>query len=68
MKLETIVTQTTEVFIEGNNVSAIVNPWANCEGVTFMLHGKDLSIRLAASLRWEELDMLLVALQAARAA
>ena len=67
MKLETIVTKTTEVFIEGDNVSVTVNPWANCEGVSFMLHGKDAAIRLAASLRWEELDILLVALQAARA-
>lgn len=70
MKLETFITETKEIFVEGNGFSVTANPWANCEGVSVMLHGdgKDMPIRAAFSLRWEELDALMVALAAARAA
>jgi hypothetical protein len=67
MKLDTFKTTTTEIFVEGHGVTVTANPWSNCEGVSFMLHGKDGAIRLAGTLRWEELDVLMVALTAARA-
>jgi hypothetical protein len=68
MKLETFRSPTTEIFVEGTDVTATANPWANCEGLSFMLHGKDAAIKVAGSLRWEELDVLLIALTAARGA
>ena len=68
MKMETIKSQTTEVFVEGSEVNVTCNPWANCEGVNLMVHGKDLSLRMAGAFRWEELDAILVALTAARTA
>lgn len=70
MKLETFISQTKEIFVEGNGFNVTANPWANCEGVNVMIHGngKDIPIRAAFSLRWEELDTLMVALAAARAA
>ncbi len=70
MKLETFTNQTTEVFVDGNGISVTANPWANCGGVNVMIHstGQGMPIRAAFSLRWEELDALMVALTAARAA
>lgn len=67
MKMETFHAATTEVLVDGGGITVTVNPWANLEGVSFMVHGKDLAVRCASSLRWEELDVLLVALTAARA-
>lgn len=67
MKLETIKTQTTEVFVSGNGINVTCNPWANHEGVNVMVHGDhSLALRAAMSLRWEEMDTLIVALTAAR--
>ncbi len=68
MKLESFKAPTTEVFVTGNGVSVTANPWANCEGLSVMIHseGEGLPIRAAFSLRWEELDVLMVALTAAR--
>ena len=70
MKLETFKTKTTEIFVTGNGVAVTVNPWSNHEGANFMIHSRDagMAIRCAGSFRWEELDVLLVALNAARAA
>lgn len=70
MKLETFTSETKEIFVSGNGLSVTANPWANHEGLSVMLHseGKDMPIRAAFSLRWEELDALMVALSAARAA
>ena len=67
MKLEAFKQQTSEIFVQGNGVQVTATPWANVEGVNVMIHGKDLAIRAAMSLRWEEMDVLLVALNAARA-
>ena len=69
MKLETYKQPTTEVFVEGKGFNVCAYRWANCEGISVMLHGdgKDLPLRAAFSLRWEELDVLMVALAAARA-
>lgn len=70
MKLETFIAETKEVFVEGKGLSVSAYPWANLEGVSVLLHseGKDMPIRAAFSLRWEELDALMVALAAVRAA
>ena len=68
MKLETFRSPTTEIFLEADGISVTANPWANGEGINFMLHGKDAAIRVAGSLRWEELDALLITLTAARGA
>ena len=68
MKLETFKANTTEVFVTGNDVSVTCNPWANFEGVSVMIHGKDMTQRAAFALRWEELDVLMVAMTAARSA
>lgn len=68
MNLEAMKSTTTEIFVTGNGVSVTANPWANCEGLSVMIHseGAGLPIRAAFSLRWEELDVLNVALAAAR--
>ncbi|MDP1543173.1 MAG: hypothetical protein Q8L99_08490 [Polycyclovorans sp.] len=70
MKLETHISQTTEVFVTGDGISVTANPWANHEGLSVMIHGegKHMPIRAAFSLRWEEMDALIVAMTAARAA
>lgn len=67
MKLETFKSHTTEVYLEFDGGSVTVNPWANCEGANIMVHGKDLSLRMAGALRWEEIDAIIMALTAARA-
>lgn len=70
MKLETFKTDTKETFVSGNGISVTVYQWGNLEGCSFMIHqdGQIMPLRCAASLRWEELDTLLVALTAARSA
>lgn len=68
VKMQCFKNDCKEVFVEGHGISVTVNTWANMEGVSFMLHGKDMGIRTAASMRWEELDVLLCALVAARGA
>lgn len=67
MKLETIKSQTTEIYLEFDGGSVTVNPWANCEGASIMVHGNNLSLRMAGAFRWEEIDAIIVALTAARA-
>jgi hypothetical protein len=68
MKLDTFKTNTKETYVTGNGISVTVYEWGNLEGCSFMIHqdGKTMPLRCAASLRWEELDTLLVALTAAR--
>jgi len=70
MKLQTFKTDTKETFVSGNGISVTVYQWGNLEGCSFMIHqdGEHQPLRCAASLRWEELDTLLVALTAARSA
>lgn len=69
MKLEKFKTQTEEtvVELEKGQLMISVSQWGNMEGVNLMMTGKDLSLRLAAALAWEEIDGLIVALSAARA-
>lgn len=71
MKLEAFKDSTYETFVEGHDVTATVHAWSNGEGANVMLHGKGdggLALRAAFAGRWEELDVLLVALTAARSA
>ena len=68
MKLETIITPSKEIFVAGEDVTATVNTWSNCEGINLMLTGKNLDLRMCGALRWEDIDVLLIALTAARAA
>lgn len=70
MKLETLITNSKEIFLEAYSVTVAVNVWANCEGASLMVHGKgpDLPLRMAGAFRWEEIDAILVALAAARSA
>ncbi|WP_157266510.1 hypothetical protein [Azohydromonas aeria] len=69
VSLETIKTPTTEVFVQGREGFAVVTTnWSNHEGVNVIATGKDCAVRFAASLRHEEVDALMLALQAARAA
>ena len=69
MKLEKFKTQTEETVVELEKGQLVisVSQWGNMEGVNLMMTGKDLSLRLAAALTWEELDGIVVALSAARA-
>jgi hypothetical protein len=71
MKLETYTAETKEIFTEGHGINVTCNPWHNLEGCSIMVHSKadgGLALRMAGAFRWEELDVLLVALAAARAA
>lgn len=68
MKLESIKSTTKEIFLEGNGIHVAIYPWGNQEGCSFLVHGdgKEMPLRFAASLRWEELDIVLTALTLAR--
>lgn len=70
MKLETFTTDCKEIFLDAGKITVTVNTWANYEGASLMVHGKgpELPLRMAGAFRWEELDAILVALAAARAA
>lgn len=67
MKLETLSSTNKEIFLDAGDFSVTVNTWANHEGASLMVHGKDLQLRMAGAFRWEEIDAILVALAAARA-
>lgn len=68
MNLKTIKTDCKEIFVESDELQVTVNTWSNLEGANLMVHGKDCSIRMAGAFRWEEMDVILVALAAARSA
>ena len=65
MKLETIKTPTTEVYVQKGDTTITVTQWGNCEGVNIMVTGKDLSLRMSCAMTWEEIAALQVALAAA---
>lgn len=44
-----------------------VTEWASMEGATVMAETPEGIVRMAASLRWEDIDALIVALASARA-
>lgn len=69
MDISTFKQQTTEIFVEGNGVTVTVNPWGNLEGLNFMVFddkSKGAGIRCCGSFTWEESDILVMALTAAR--
>lgn len=68
MKLESIKTNTTETFLEGQGITVSVYKWGNLEGCSFLVHGagEGSPIQLAGSFRWEELDVIISALTIAR--
>ena len=70
MKLETFKSESKEIFLDAGNMSVTINTWANCEGASLMVHGNgpELPLRMAGAFRWEELDAIMVAMAAARAA
>ena len=70
MKLETFKSPSTEVFLDAGKMTVTVNVWSNGEGASLMVHGAgpELPLRMAGAFRWEEIDAILVALAAARAA
>ena len=65
MKLETIKTPTTEVFVQQGDTTITVTQWGNMEDANIMVTGKDLSLRMACAMTWEEIAALQVALAAA---
>ena len=65
MKLETIKTPTTEVFVQQGDTTITVTQWGNMEGVNIMVTGKDLAIRMSCAMTWQEIAALQVALAAA---
>ena len=70
MKLETFKAPSVETWLEFDGGSVTVTSWGNHEGASLMVHGKgpELPLRMAGAFRWEEIDAILVALAAARAA
>ena len=65
MKLETIKTPTTEVYVQQGDTTITVTQWGNMEGVNIMVTGKDLAMRMSCAMTWEEVSALQVALAAA---
>ena len=65
MKLETIKTPTTEVFVQHGDTTITVTQWGNMEGANIMVTGKDLSLRMSCAMTWAEVAALQVALAAA---
>lgn len=66
-KIETFVTRTSEVFATGSGISISATPWGNHEGLSYIINDDKGGMRTAASMRWEELDVMLAALSMARA-
>ena len=65
MKLETIKTPTTEVYVQQGDTTITVTQWGNMEGANIMVTGKDLAMRMSCAMTWEEISALQVALAAA---
>ena len=65
MKLETIKTPTTEVYVEQGDTTITVTQGGNMEGANIMVTNRDLAIRMSCAMTWEEIAALQVALAAA---
>lgn len=48
------------------STSITINPWYNGNGVSLMIHGKDLGLQLSGAMTWETVDLLIAALMQAR--
>ena len=70
MKLETMKSDSKEIFLDAGKMTVTINTWSNHEGATIMVHGAgpELPLRMAGAFRWEEMDAIFIALAAARAA
>jgi hypothetical protein len=68
MKATTFRQTVPNVYIEGEKVCVDATVWASLEGVNVMMTAKgDQAVKMAASLTWEEVNLLMVALSAAQA-
>ena len=65
MKLETIKTPTTEVYVQQGDTTITVTQWGNMEGANIMVTNRELAIRMSCAMTWEEIAALQVALAAA---
>ena len=65
MKLDTIKTPTTEVYVQQGDTTITVTQWGNMEGANIMVTNRDLAIRMSCAMTWEEIAALQVALAAA---
>ena len=65
MKLETLKTNTIEIYVQQGDATITVTRWGNLEGANIMVTGKDLAIRMSCSMTWEEIAAMQVALAAA---
>lgn len=69
MKIDVTTTGIKEVFVDTDtDFNVTVYPWSNLEGVSVLMHDKNLTNRGSFSLQWNELEALTVALATARAA
>lgn len=66
MKLESFTNPTKEVYLESKYGQVVINTWSNGEGANFQLLTKDRVPMSTGSLTWEELDILVTGLAAAR--
>ena len=64
----TALSDTKELFVDGNGINVSIYQWANLDGVSIFIlgDGENMPNRGALSLRYEELDTLIMALTAAR--
>ena len=67
MRLETEAREVKEIYMDHGDFNVTVTTWANHEGASIMVHGKDLLLRMAGAFRWEEIDVMIAAMAAARA-
>ena len=67
MKVESFKATVQEIFLEAQGITITVTNWANLEGSNILILNNDLSVRGAISLRNEEADLLLAAMNLSRA-
>lgn len=67
MKVESFKATVQETFLEAQGITITVTNWANLEGSNILILNNDLSVRGAISLRNEEADLLLAAMNLSRA-
>lgn len=66
MKLEEYQSKVKQVDVSGEGIMASVTNWANHEGCNIIVtDDKTLAVRMAGCFRWEELKVIMVAMQAA---
>lgn len=69
MKINATTVGTKEIYVDTDtDFNVTVYPWGNLEGVSVLMHDKNLANRGSFSLQWNELEVLTIALATARAA